>query len=61
MLHGVSPRSWALERLVISVTPEQREWLEEAAHARRVSVALIIRELIEAARCKDTRRGKTSA
>jgi hypothetical protein len=42
-----------LERLVISVTPEQRAWLEEAAQARRVSVALIVRELVDAARRKD--------
>ena len=46
---------------MISVTPEQRAWLEEAAQARRVSVALIVRELVDAARRKDAHGGGTGA
>ena len=61
MLRAVSPRNWGLERLVISVTPEQRAWLEEAAQARRVSVALIVRELVDAARLKDAHGAGTGA
>ena len=57
MLRAVSPRDWGLERLVISVTPEQRAWLEEAAEARRVSVALIVRELVDVARRRDAQGG----
>jgi predicted HicB family RNase H-like nuclease len=37
------------KRLMVNVTPEQHEFLRKVAFRRRVSVALLVRELIEEA------------
>jgi hypothetical protein len=43
------PRNSHLERLVIALTPNQRAWVESEATRRSVSLAFVIRELVDQA------------
>jgi hypothetical protein len=52
-----SPK-YGLERLVISVSRQQRLWLQREARKRQISIALVVRELVEAARFDDDGRQK---
>jgi hypothetical protein len=39
--------SYGLERIIMSVYPEQRKWLQDEARRRRLPISFIVREAIE--------------
>ncbi len=44
-----------MDRLLISVTPEQHTWLKRVAENEKISVAEIIRRAIDTARREDAK------